>query len=455
METRPDDFDRLPPQSREAEMCLLASMMLADADAALFAECRSAIPPGAFVLSDHQILFRTLSEMADRGVKIDALTLREELIRRHLLDEIGGIKYLAQLLNAVPSPSHGPHYAAIVREKAILRGILGIAQRASHAVYGASQEDRATDLAQQFATELAKLTAESGSTEYTTGGEAAIAVMDALEKGAPPLVKLGIDPLDDAMGGVGRGEMLILGARPSMGKSVTCRQILLDAARQGTPTLLISLEESRDKIGRNLLSRLSQIDNNRIRRGTIAPNEWVPLSEGVASLASIPVYIADKAFTVNQIRSVASIMVAKHGVKLIVVDYLQRVRGAGKDLYSQVTNASQELSRMFKELGVAGVVAAQLNRDTTKRQNKRPGMMDLRESGQIEQDADQIIMLHREDYYRAVGESTEGETPDGKAEFIFVKFRDGTRGNTVIMRSNLRFQEFETMETADPFSEAA
>jgi replicative DNA helicase len=444
--------DKLPPHSIEAEMCALASLMLAGDDQALIADIRALVAPASFFQPDHETIVQAMYDVLDAGRKIDAVILREELLRRDLLEDVGGVSYLARLLASVPNAANGKHYAQIVREKFLLRRAATIGLKLYRDVHEAAEHDRACELIDEGLTELAKLNASAAASEITT---IASAVQDAylsLEKGDSPLIKLGIGPIDDDLGGIARGETVVIGARPSMGKSTLMRQIAYSAAKMGTPVGIISLEESPAKISRNLLSAVASVENSRLRLGQVQPGEWQSLAEGTAAISDLPIYVASRAFTLPAIRSVAAMMVARYGIKILIVDYLQKVKADGANRYEQVTNASAGITQLVKELNVAGVLLAQLNRALTGRTDKRPTMSDLRESGQIEQDADAILFLHREDYYRSTGEA-EGDA-DGVAELIKSKYRDGCRGGTIYLKSNLRYQRFDAPDVkpvVDPF----
>lgn len=443
-------FDRLPPSSIEAERCLLASMML---DRGVIPDALAAIGRDDFYQSDHQIIFDALAGLYAADAQIDALVVREELIRRGLFEECGGMAYLAKILDSVPSSAHAPQYAGIVRQKSIWRGLIAAANDALRDGYAAQDEDAAEAVGRTMA-RLAKLMGTGKSLGYTSLADAVAAAYEQIGAGEVPLIPTGFRDLDAIVGGIAPGEMLVIGARPSMGKSTLGRQFAVRIARTGYPVGIISLEESIPKMARNLLSSEASVENQRLRRGELVEHDWRELAGGVARLSAMPVFMADRAFRPAAIRAVVSRWVERHGVRLVILDYLQRVQAGGKDRFEKVTNASLEISAMLKELGVAGVVMSQLKRETDRR-NTRPGMSDLRESGQIEQDADGIALLHREDYYRATDPARASEPMDGVAELIIAKWRDAARGKTVKLKSNLRYQRFEDFEEAieDPFQD--
>lgn len=443
-------FD-LSPHSIESEMCLLASMML---DRNCIVEVSALVKPGSFFQQDHAKIFSALLDLHRQDKPVDAVMLREALVRCGQLDEIGGVAYLAEILNSVPSAAHAIGYAETVREKATLRGALTVAYDIVRKVGDASRWDRSEEIIHSGAAALATLLADSSASDTCTIEQAVHEVFEQMERGETPLVRTGVNTIDQDMGGLGLGETLVIAARPSMGKSLIGREIAASAAMLDTPTLIVSMEENRHKIARNLLAATSGLENGRLRRGgTFTRPELEQLTGGVAKLAGLPLFIIDDAFTTDTIRARVAAHVVKYGIRIVVVDYLQLASAPGKTLYERATNASLDLTRMAKELRVAEVLLAQLSRAVIGRDNKRPGMSDIRESGWIEQNADQILGLHREDYYRATGESSEDSVMDGKVELIKLKFRDGCRGGAMLMKSDLPHQWFHDWEIDVPFSE--
>jgi replicative DNA helicase len=433
-------FERLPPHDLEAERCVLGSMLLADD--AVRAEIRATINRGDFYQADHQIIFDAIARILDDHRDLDEVTLRAELVRAGVWEEIGGVSTLAGIIGSVFTGSHGRSYAETVRERSIKRLLIGFSNNLSRQAYGADSDYTGNDLLQSASERIASLISQGRSSTYWTLGEKLIEAYDQLGAGGVSLIPTGISSIDEATGGIGLGENIIAAGRPSMGKSTFLRQILKSAALAGVPTGIISLEEGGLKIARNILAAECGIENNKIRKANLVKEEWDGLAAGVAGLSKLPVFGSDTARSLQDIRAVVTTWVARHGVKLVILDYLQRVQVRGhKEGYERVSYISRELADLWKELNVAAIVAAQLNRGVEGRDNKRPIMSDLRDSGGIEQDADGILFLHREDYYHATDD--EGYQPTGIAEFIIAKWRDGVRGKVVEMRSNLQFQRFE------------
>lgn len=428
----------LPPHDLEAEKCLIASMLLCDGNAEIY-EAILAMKPG-FYLPDHEVIFATLGTMYRGGREIDAISLQAELAPGGRLAEIGGIAYLADLLNTVPAWTHWRTYAGIVVDMHQRRKLIGLADFLTAQAMLPRREIGALEVAEAASKRIAGIV-ETGTTgQYHKIGDLAMEVMDALGNGEAPYIPSGIGPLDEAIGGFGQGEFWIIGARPSMGKSTLVRQMAMSMAAMGTPIGFISLEEGTKKIARNILASEAGVDNHRIRNSTISGEEGKELYRAVQKLSTSPLYISNTARRITDIRALAAAWKAREKIEVLIIDYLQRVRASQiADRYSAVTEISLELSDLAKSTGLTVICPAQLNRGVEGRPDKRPNMADLRESGQIEQDADGIIFLHREDYYHTDDRSY---TQTGIAELIIAKNRDGIRGKKIEMRSDLRHQRF-------------
>lgn len=430
----------LPPHDLDAERCVLSALMLSGGSTADFAEIMALVSAGDFYQPDHGIIFSVLADLVRDGKPIDAILVRDQLEKRKLLDEIGGTAYLGAVLNTMPSAAHGTHYAKIVREKSLLRKLIVCANTVLKECYAATKsEERPVEIANRTMRDLSQVVTAGGA-KYRTIGELLDAAYDELSADGQKSVKTGIRDFDDAMGGIFLGEMVVVAARPSMGKSTLARQIALQVSMAGTPVGLISLEESASKVARNVYSSVSLTDNQLIRRGALTKDDWKSIADARVKVGDPPYFVTDRARRLDDIRAVVALWVARHGVKMILIDYLQRIQVDARTPYERASLASTGVSDLCKELNVAAVTLAQLNRGVETRDNKRPGMGDLRDSGQIEQDADGIVFLHREDFYHT---TDNGYQPTGIAELIVAKWRDGVRGKTIKLRSDLRHQRFE------------
>jgi replicative DNA helicase len=434
-------LDPLPPHDLDAERALLGSMMLCGDEKGLLNEMRCGLGPDSFYLPEHGLLFEAIGALADANHPIDAVSVRAELSKHGKLIDAGGSEMVGEVLNAVPTAVHGGHYARIVRQMAGLRDLIHSANKTIRRAYGTSDgDDPVGETAQMAIQDLLRIEGRGKATAIHSTESLVHEVYDLIEAGGVPTVRTGIRDLDELTGGIGCGEMWILAGRPSMGKSTLGKQIAVNAARAGVPVGLISLEEHRHKVGRNLLAAEAGVDNHLIRKARLTECDWPRLAEGVARLAKLPLYVCDSAATLSDICSVAATMVARHGCKLLVVDYLQRVAGGqGRTRYEQVTDVSIRIAGLLKRLNVAGLVLAQLRRIGDRGEAPRPRMDDLRDSGQVEQDADAILLLHREDYYHR---GDHGYVPTHRAELILAKNRDGSRERDVVLRTDLAHQRF-------------
>ena len=439
-------FDRLPPHSIEAEMCVLASMML---DREIIGQSIQLIDRESFYQADHQIIFDVLLKLYELNRPIDSVILFEELVKRQLLEEVGGTEYIAQILNCVPSAAHGLHYAGIVREKAMLRQLIGASNdilRDAYAPY--EHADVVLDKAERRIFEIAD--------KKTTGsisslGEVAHEVYEMLEEKGRRGLESGFYELDDMLNGMQNGEMLIVAARPSMGKTAFAMNIIEHlAADMQLPCGIFSLEMSKQQLAQRLMCSRANIDAQKVRRGMLNASEFQQLAQTVTGLSKAPIWVDDSAgMTPLELRAKARRLKLKHDVKCLMVDYMQLMYNPGSESRQQeISEISRVVKSVARELEIPVICLSQLNRATEGRDGHRPRMSDLRESGSIEQDADVVMLLHREDYYRM---SEPDFQPDNIAEVIVAKQRNGPTGTIKLTFSN-KTTRFENLSTAvDPF----
>lgn len=438
-------FDHMPPMAIEAEKSLIASLMLAGDNVALRCETIEGLIPAHFYSLDNRLFFQSITTMIQRGDAIDAISVREHLNQRAKFDDAGGNTYLAEILNTVPSAAHGPHYAKIVKDRAMRRALIAHANEITRTVYAATDDDDASEIGQAAMSRLSAMIARRATSSIRPIEDVMQEVYESLESGDCPTILTGLHDLDMATGGIMRGEEVIIASRPSMGKSTLARQIAINAVMNGVRVGFISNEESNAKIARNMIANIGGLDSQKMRSPqTIANHDWRKITDGIATMTSRPLFVCDHARSLKDVMATASLLVARHGCELLIIDYLQRIGGTqGQSEYERVSEASLAVSNMVKELHVAGIVTAQLNRGTEHRDDKRPSMADLRSSGQIEQDADGVILLYREDYYRATDPDRKTEPFDNLAELIIAKWRDGVRGGTVLLKARLKNQAFD------------
>lgn len=420
---RTSPFDRLPPHSIDAEMCLLASMTL---DREIVGEVVQRVERDSFYLADHQIIFEALVDLWQANRPIDAVILREELAKRQLLEEIGGTAYIAELLGSVPSAAHAMHYAGIVREKALLRQLIDASNKCLQDAYSPHESvEQVMDRAEKRIFDIAqkKITGEMVSL-----GSVAESVYEMLEdKGRAGLMTDFID-LDEMLHGLQAGEMIIVAARPSMGKTAIAMNIVESVAATQVPCAVFSLEMSRQQLAQRMMCSRAGLDSQRVRKGMLRNEEYQKLAMMVTELSRFPIWVDDTpGLTIMDLRAKSRRLALQKGIKLIMIDYMQLMEGTAlaENRQQQITEISRGIKGLARELNVPVICLSQLNRQSEGRDGHRPRMSDLRESGSIEQDADVVMLLHREDYYR---QSEPDFVPDNVAEVIIAKQRNGPTG---------------------------
>lgn len=415
-------FDRLPPNDIAAEMCAIASMML---DKEIRGEIMLILGHDDWYQADHQIIFDVMVEMDAKNIPFDGVILRDELAKRQLLEEIGGLHYLAQILNTVPSAAHGAHYASIVRDKSVLRQLIGASNsilREAHAPHTAVQDT--LEKAEQVIFAIAEKQVGQKMIEIRNAVEEAY---DAIENKTQRGLECGYFDLDDMLNGLQKQDMLVLAGRPSMGKTACALGIIEGVAERGHSVGFFTMEMSRQSIAQRMLCTSARIDSHKLRRGMLNADEYKALAEAVNRISALPIIIDDSpTMTVMEFRAKARRMKSRHKVELVVLDYMQLMDAATKESrQQQMTEISRGIKAVARELEVPVIAVSQLNRQSETREGHRPRMSDLRESGSIEQDADVILLLHREDYYHFHEADYQ---PSNIVEVIIAKQRNGPIG---------------------------
>src|SRR4051812_40071451 len=435
-------FDKLPPHSMESEMCLLAAMML---DKEMIGQVVQIVDREAFFQADNQIIYDVLVKLYEQNRPIDAVILREELIKRQLLDEVGGSAYLAQLLNSVPSSAHGAHYARIVREKALLRQLIAASNETLRDAYALHESaELVLDKAEKRVFEIAQKKVGKSTVAME---EVLHEVFEMIENRGQRGIETGFFELDDMLNGLQNGEMVIVAARPSMGKTAIAMNMIEHiAADSRLPCAVFSLEMSKQQLAQRMLCSRGQIDAHKLRKGLLQSHEYAHLANVVGELAKAPIWVDDSAgLTPLELRAKARRLKLQHDVKCIMVDYMQLMDNPGpENRQQQISEISRGIKAVARELSIPVIALSQLNRASEGRDGHRPRMSDLRESGSIEQDADVIMLLHREDYYRM---SEPDFQPDNIAEVIIAKQRNGPTG-TVKLTFLSRTTRFRNLAAA-------
>jgi replicative DNA helicase len=424
---------RLPPHSVEAEQSLLGGLML---DQRAWDQIADIVSAEDLYRADHRLIFATVADLVERGQPPDAVTVSEHLQRLGQLESAGGLPYLARLVQDTPSAANIRAYARIVRDHALLRSLIEIGGDIAASVHSTEglTASEIVDRAEQRVFEIAERGTRRGSGFVSLKQilPKTIDRIDFLSHSTSDItgVATGFSEMDKWTAGLQRGELIIIAGRPSMGKTTLAINIAENAAL-GTkvPAAIFSMEMSCEQLSFRMLSSIGRIPQTRLRTGKLHEEDWPRVDSAVAMMSEAPIYIDDSgALTPTEVRARARRLKREHGLGLIVVDYLQlmQVSGTTENRATEISEISRSLKALAKELDVPVIALSQLNRGVEQRQDKRPVMSDLRESGAIEQDADVIMFIYREEVY-------ERETPrKGIADIIIAKQRNGPTGEFVL-----------------------
>ncbi len=417
---------RVPPHNLEAEESLLGAMLLSrDATAAAIERCSA----GDFYRPSHGQVFGAITSLYARGEPADAVTVAEELRRSGVLEDVGGTAALVALQSNTPAISSAGRYARIVEEHALLRRLIGVAQEIAEIGYGLPEDvTSAVDRAETLVFDVAQ----------RRTADTIAPLQDLLSRSLDRLEELygrdesitgvptGYNDLDELLAGLQPSNLVVVGARPSMRKTAFALGMASHASLQGTPVLFFSLEMSHLEIAQRVLCAEARVDATRMRNGRLVENDWTKISHAIGRLGNAPLYIDDNPnVTVMDIRAKARRMKARDGVGLVVVDYLQLMTGrnSAENRQVEISEISRGLKILARELEIPVVALSQLSRSLESRSDKRPMLADLRESGAIEQDADVVMFIYRDEVYNH--ESAD----QGSAEILVAKHRNGPTGS--------------------------
>ncbi len=419
------DIDKLPPQNIEAEEAILGGILL---DPEAINRVVEVLTAEAFYVNTHQTIFEAAQGLHSLGQPTDLISVTAWLRDRDLLEKVGGQGKLAQLVERTVSAVNIDQYAALVMDKYFRRQLIQAGQEITGLGYqGATPLETVLDQAEQ---KIFSITQKRPQQDLVPLFETLIHTFQELEAQietqAQPGFLSGFYDLDAMTGGFQTSDLIIIAGRPSMGKTAFSLNIARNLANSyQLPVAVFSLEMSKGQLVQRLLSSDSGIESNRLRAGRVSQNEWEPLSQALASLSEMPIFIDDTAnITVTEMRSKCRRLQAEQGkpLGLVLLDYLQLMEGAGDNRVQELSRITRSLKGLARELDVPVIALSQLSRGVEARTNKRPMMSDLRESGSIEQDADLVAMLYRDEYYNP-------DTPDrGITELIIAKHRNGPTG---------------------------
>lgn len=428
--THSNSSGRVPPQDTVAEKSLLGAVMISDG---VLPEVLNIIRPKDFYEERHQIIFDAMMSLYDQHRPIDLLTLTAELKTLKKLKDVGGAPYLTELSNFVPAASHAKAYADIIEKASTRRKLI---QAGTHIANKAYEEDaNVSDLIGAAEKELFEVSDKIIKSDYVPMDELLADAFDRIEelqknKGALRGLKTGFRDLDKKTAGFQKGDLVIIGARPAMGKTTFAQNLAYNIASMNKRgVLFFSMEMAANEIVDRMISDVSGVNNWNIRTGNLTEEEFSRIGDAMGEMDEIPIYIDDtSSMTITDLRNKARRAQHDHDIGIVIVDYLQLIQGSDRyagNRVQEVTEISRGLKILARELEIPVVALAQLSRNVTGRDDPRPVLSDLRESGSIEQDADLVMFLHRPDYYKANDDNYE-ETHI--TELLVAKHRHGAIG---------------------------
>ena len=437
------EFERTPPQDLVAEQSVLGGMLLSK-DA--IADVVEIIKERDFYRPAHELIYDAILDLYGRGDPADPVTVVAELTKRGDIARAGGAPYLHTLISSVPTAANAGYYARIVRDRAILRRLVEAGTKIVQLGY--SEEGDVDDAVDSAQAEVYQVTESRMSEDYIQLSQLLPAALDEIEAISAGVTREGVmtgfKDLDALTNGFHAGNMVVLAARPGVGKSTLGLDIARHASiRNGDTSVIFSLEMSRSEITMRMLSAEARVGLNNIRSGSLSDEEWGRLAKRMGEISEAPLFIDDSAnLSLMEIRAKARRLKQRHNLKLIVIDYLQLMTSGKKveNRQQEVSEFSRNLKLLAKELNVPIIAISQLNRSPEQRSDKKPMLSDLRESGSIEQDADVVILLHRDEMY-------DSQSRSGEADLIVAKHRNG-QTRTITVAAQLHFARFADMAPA-------
>ena len=421
---------KLPPYSLEAEQAVLGGLMI---DNSTWDQVSDVLMEADFYRADHRLIYSAIFDLAEENNPYDVVTLSEWLDSRNELNNVGGLSYLGSLAKNTPTAANIKAYAKIVRERSVLRQLISVSTGIAESAYNPDGRTSAEllDMAESKVFEIAE---KGGRSEggYAKIQDLLVKAVDRIDElyqsdNAYTGIPTGFDDFDDMTSGLQKADLVIIAGRPSMGKTSFAMNLVENAAiKHKQPVAVFSMEMPGDQLVMRMMASLGRIDSNKIRTGKLEDADWPRLTSAVGILNEAPIFIDDTpGLNPMEIRSRARRIHREHGLGMIVIDYLQLMqsaKGNGENRATEISEISRSLKGLAKELGVPVLALSQLNRSLEQRPNKRPIMSDLRESGAIEQDADLIVFIYRDQVYNE-------DSPDkGTAEIIISKQRNGPIG---------------------------
>src|SRR3954464_10670051 len=436
--------DRLPPQNMEAEQAVLGAIFLEPSSLTLASEM---LIPEDFYRGAHQRIFNAMLKLNDKGEAIDLVTVTEELAATKLLEDVGGISYLSELAGSVPTAANIEYYAKIVEEKSLLRRLIRTATSIAQDSY--TREDEVDALLGEAEKSILEVSQRKSAGSFHQMNDVLVRTYDNIEVmhnrvGDITGIATGFAELDKMTAGFQRNDLIIVGARPSVGKTAFALNIAQNVATKTDEKVAIfSLEMGAEQLVMRMLCAEGNIDAQRLRTGSLTDEDWGKLTMAMGSLSNSGIFIDDTpGVRISEIRSKCRRLQQEHGLGMILIDYLQLILGSGRsgeNRQQEVSEISRSLKQLARELKVPVIALSQLSRGVEQRQDKRPMMSDIRESGSIEQDADIVAFLSRDDYYHKESENKN------IIEIIIAKQRNGPTG-TVSLAFIKEYNKFVNLE---------
>jgi len=427
-------LEKIPPQNLEAEMSVLGSMLI---DAEAVPACLERLKPHHFYTDAHQEIYRAFCELFEMNVPLDLLTVTDHLTKTNRIERVGGASYLAHLSSYVPISAHVEHYSKIVKDHAIMRNLITTCTKIVQESYNPQSDvNELIDRAERLIFDVHQDKLEGDIVPIKQIIRSSIETIEKLYQSKALLTGLptGFFKLDEMTSGLQKSDLIVVAGRPSMGKSAfvtcLCEHVALESKKA---IAFFSLEMSREQLVQRMLCSLARINAKDVQRGYVSKEKWTPLVNAAARLSEAQLFIDDTPMmTVLELRAKARRLKSRHDIQLVVVDYLQLMAGMGRNESRQqeISDISRSLKALAREIKVPVIAISQLNRQVDSRMGNRPQLSDLRESGAIEQDADIVMFLYREEYYTRENTAQEDRN---KSELIISKQRNGPTGSVNLL----------------------